>query len=80
MRIVDRRRVPELHDDRLLTRRQAEEYTGIPSATLAELEYRGRGPKVVRIGAGRCALYRVRDLRSWIDECTTHSTIDRRAK
>lgn len=73
--------LPTLHDDRLLTRKQAEEYTGIPTATLAELEYRGRGPKVVRIGGnGRSTRYRVRDLRAWIDSRTTQSTVDRRAK
>jgi predicted DNA-binding transcriptional regulator AlpA len=54
------------NDDRLLSRRQLSELTGLSIDTLGRMARRGNGPPVTRISERRIG-YRVLDLRSWLD-------------
>lgn len=49
----------------LLTARQVSEYLGVPTSTLANWRYQGRGPAFVRLGGH--VRYRARDVTDWIN-------------
>lgn len=49
-----------------LTTTQAEEYTGVPAATLRYWRSRGEGPASYTLG-GRRVVYDLADLDAWLD-------------
>lgn len=53
-----------------LTPRQAGRFTGTSPRTLEQLRQAGKGPRFIRLGAGRKSRvrYRVSDLRAWIEQ------------
>lgn len=51
--------------DRLLDRKEVEQYFGIPKRYLELAVMRGDGPRIVRVG--RLVRYRVSDVRLWIE-------------
>jgi predicted DNA-binding transcriptional regulator AlpA len=53
-------------NDRLLSRRQLAELTGLSVDTLGRMARRGNGPPVTRISERRVG-YRLLDLRLWLD-------------
>lgn len=53
-----------LHDERLLTRSEVQQYFGLTQRFLEVSAVRGDGPPIVRIG--RSVRYRVADIRRWI--------------
>lgn len=53
-------------EDRLLWPEQVAEMLGLPTGTLANWRYQGRGPAFVKIG--RHVRYRRSDVAEWIEE------------
>jgi excisionase family DNA binding protein len=53
-------------EDRLLWPEQVAEMLGLPTGTLANWRYQGRGPAFVKIG--RHVRYRRSDVADWIEE------------
>ncbi|MFE5342343.1 helix-turn-helix transcriptional regulator [Isoptericola sp. NPDC056578] len=51
--------------DALLTHEEAASYLRLPQGTLYQLNYKGGGPRRIRVG--RNVLYRKRDIDSWLD-------------
>lgn len=51
--------------DRLLDRKEVEQYFGIPKRYLELAATRGNAPRIVRVG--RLVRYRVSDVRLWIE-------------
>lgn len=50
----------------LITASDLSEYLGVPTGTLANWRYQGRGPAFVRLG--RHVRYRAQDVLDWISE------------
>lgn len=53
-------------EDRLLWPEQVAEMLGLPTGTLANRRYQGRGPAFVKIG--RHVRYRRSDVAGWVEE------------
>lgn len=58
----------------LLSSRAAADYLGIPTGTLANWRYQGRGPAYVRLG--RHVRYRTEDIARWIESSVNYSDDD----
>jgi len=52
--------------DQLITAKKAEQLTGISSKTLANLRWKGQGPKFFKFG--RSCRYRLSDLQAWVEQ------------
>ncbi len=63
-----------LHDERLLTRAEVQQYFGLSQRFLEVRANRDDGPPVFRIG--RNVRYRVADLREWIKAQRVCSTMN----
>lgn len=50
----------------LLTPHEVSDYLGIPTATLANWRYQGRGPEFLRVG--RHVRYRPSDVMTWVEQ------------
>jgi hypothetical protein len=60
-------------DDPLLTPREASAYSRITETNLAQLRFRGKGPRFLK-PTPRTVLYRKSDLDAWLDASVTTST------
>lgn len=58
--------------DRLLSRTEVEEMFGISKRYLEIAATRGQGPCIIRFG--RTVRYRIKDVRSWIEQCAEPHT------
>ena len=58
----------------LLSSRAVADYLDIPTGTLANWRYQGRGPAYVRIG--RHVRYRAEDIARWIESSVNYSDDD----
>lgn len=65
-------------DNDLATPRQVADYLHTTVASLAQMRYRGTGPKFVRVGP-RKVLYRWADVHAYLDANTCQRTDDPRA-
>jgi len=59
----------------LLSSRAVADYLGIPTGTLANWRYQGRGPAFVRIG--RHVRYRAEDIARWIEGSVNYADDDK---
>lgn len=59
----------------LLSSRTVADYLGIPTGTLANWRYQGRGPAFVRIG--RHVRYRAEDIARWIEGSVNYADDDK---
>ena len=64
-----------LNDERLLNRKEVEDYFGISQRFLEVAAVRGDGPPMVRIN--RSVKYQVGMLRAWIADRTVQSTSEK---
>lgn len=55
-------------NDDLQTQERVSEVTGIPTGTLANYRYLGKGPRYIKIG--KRVLYRRADVDAWLDAHT----------
>jgi predicted DNA-binding transcriptional regulator AlpA len=53
--------------------REAAKFIGVAEATLAQWRFKGEGPKFVKSGP-RQVLYRIGDIKTWIDQNVVSST------
>jgi excisionase family DNA binding protein len=58
--------------DELIKSIEIAEYLGVPSSTLAQWRYQGKGPKFLKIG--RHARYRWSDVETWLSGQTRTNT------
>ncbi len=59
----------------LLSSGAVAEYLGVPTGTLANWRYQGRGPAYVRIG--RHVRYRADDIARWVEQSVNYCDCDR---
>lgn len=57
----------------LLTPAQLGEYLGLTVGALAQMRYRGNGPKFIKLG-GKQVRYRESDVQAWLDQQTRDRT------
>ncbi|WP_367645984.1 helix-turn-helix transcriptional regulator [Paenarthrobacter ureafaciens] len=60
-------------DDELHKPAQVAEYLGTSEGALAQLRYRGLGPRFIKLGS-KAVRYRDSDLKRWLDEQTRQQT------
>lgn len=60
-------------NDKLATAPEVAEHLGYTPEGLAQMRYRGNGPKFIKLG-GRAVRYRWADVEAWLDQQTMQRT------
>lgn len=61
--------------EKLLTAEELADYVGYTPEGLAQMRYRGNGPKFIKLG-GKAIRYRWADVEAWLDQKTMQRTGD----
>lgn len=61
--------------DKLASAAEVADFLGYTSEGLAQMRYRGNGPKFIKLG-GRAVRYRWADVEAWLDQQTMQRTGD----